>query len=237
MRESRRTPLVLAALASLSGCRSNAVTVVFEDNQEHSFARAERRAIEEVAEQAVADARRVLPQLPGTILVTVRASKDVIPETGENASNGQPNLVFWRVDASRKSGVAAVAHSQLRPSLFHELHHVVRAASVLDSRLRDHVVREGLATAFERDFAHVAVPWGEYPPEISLWTDEIMRLPDDAPREQWLFKHPDGRRWIGLRVGTYLADRAMRASGKSSAELVNVPTDAVLTMGLAAPRP
>jgi hypothetical protein len=55
-------------------------------------------------------------------------------------------------------------------------------------------------------------------------------LPEDAPRRQWLFRHPDGRRWIGLRAGTLLADEATRKTGKSAAALAQVPTDEFLRM-------
>jgi uncharacterized protein YjaZ len=118
----------------------------------------------------------------------------------------------------------------LRPTLFHELHHLVRTAAVGGRRLKDHVIREGLGTAFERDFGGVSPPWGQYPPEVSLWAKEVLAQPDDAPVAQWLFHHPDGRRWIGLRVGTHLVDCAMKSSGKTSADLVRVPTDALLAM-------
>jgi hypothetical protein len=208
------------------------VIVSYACNDPHTFTRDERRAISEVAERVVPDVRRLLPDLPASILLRVSTSKGVIPETGENADNWQPNIVQWYVDASRSEGVAAIARSQLRFTLFHELHHLVRAALIADSSLKDHVIREGLATAFERDFGGASPPWGRYPPVVSLWAKEVLALPDDAPRDQWLFRHPDGRRWIGLRVGTYLVDRAMKSSGKTSAELVRAPTDALLTMGL-----
>jgi hypothetical protein len=50
-----------------------------------------------------------------------------------------------------------------------------------------------------------------------------------------MFQHPDGRRWIAYKVGTYLVDRAIAASGKSSAELVLTPTREVLEMARADP--
>lgn len=42
----------------------------------------------------------------------------------------------------------------------------------------------------------------------------------------------DGRRWVGYKVGTYLVDRAMKVSGKSSAELFSVSTEDVIAMAL-----
>src|SRR5207249_1562042 len=92
----------------------------------------------------------------------------------------------------------------------------------------DGVVSEGLATAFERDFGGRRPPWGEYPEDVRQWVSELLDLPSSAPYHQWMFQHPDGRRWIGYRAGTYIADRAIAASGRSAAELVLVATDEIL---------
>jgi hypothetical protein len=99
-----------------------------------------------------------------------------------------------------------------------------------DPRLRGRVVNEGLATAFERDYGRTSPPWGQVPPDVSSWTKEVLALPDDAPVEDWMRRHPDGRRWIGGRVGTHLADCAKKATGKTSVDLVGAPADAVIAM-------
>ena len=49
-------------------------------------------------------------------------------------------------------------------------------------------------------------------------------------RGQRMFHHPDGRRWIGFRAGTFLVDQAMNASGLSSAELVTTATATVVEL-------
>jgi uncharacterized protein YjaZ len=223
-------PLRVGFVLGILACRSKEVTIEYEPNDTHVFSREERRAIEDVAGRTLPEVRRVLLGVPPTIVLKVRSSTAVIPETGEGATSFQPNIVEWQVDASRKEGITAIARTQLRATLFHELHHVVRAAAVVDTRLKDDVVREGLATAFERDFAGATPPWGQYPPDVSVWTKELMSQPDDASRSDWLIRHPDGRRWIGMRVGTYLTDCATKSSGKTSAELAAVPTDAFLKM-------
>lgn len=226
-----RPAAAACGLALLLSCRPKQVLVEYEANDAHVFSTAERSAVEDVAERTIPDVRRLLPGLPPTIVLRVRSSARVIPETGENASNYQPNIVDWQVDAARSEGVAGIARAQLRPTLFHELHHLVRAATIDSGRLRDHIIREGLGTAFERDCgAGPAPPWGQYPAEVRSWAKEVLSLPDDAPREQWLFRHPDGRRWIGFKVGTFIVDCAMKASGKTSADLVSVPTDTILAM-------
>jgi hypothetical protein len=229
-----RTALALLffslAVGALSGCRPKEVVVEYADGDTHVFTADERHAIQDAAERTIPEVRRLLPDLPASIVVRVSTSRTVIPETGENGSSSQPNVIDWQVDATRSEGVAAIARTQLRPTLFHELHHLVRGAVVVDMRLRDHMVREGLATAFERDYGGATPPWGRYPADVAVWAQEVAALPDDAPRATWMFEHPDGRRWIGMRVGTYWVDRAMKASGKTSAELVRAPTDDVVRM-------
>jgi hypothetical protein len=209
------------------------VTIEYETHDPHDFSSDERSAIAEVAKRTIPDVRRALPGTPASIVLHVSTSEKVLAETGENASN-YSNVVDWQVDASRKEGVVGVARSQLRATLFHELHHLVRHAVIFDHDIQGDVVREGLATAFERDFGGARPPWGEYPPEVDSWTREVLALPGNAPRDEWLFHNPDGRRWVGMRVGTYLVDRATRASGKTSADLVRVPTATVIEMALAA---
>jgi hypothetical protein len=87
-----------------------------------------------------------------------------------------------------------------------------------------------MATAFERDFAGVKTPWADYPSNVSEWAAEIRSLPADASSRDWLYSHPDGRRWIGMKVGTYWVDRARAKSGRSAAELSAVPTRELLAL-------
>jgi uncharacterized protein YjaZ len=209
------------------GCEAHLVDVDVQTDRS-VFSRAERRAIEQVADAAARDVRTLLPALPNRLQLVVRTGHDVIPETGETATAALPDSVYWTVDPAR--GVLSIVRTELRASLFHELHHLVRDARVPRHRLIDAVVTEGLATAFERDFGKASPPWGMVPPEVMEWTRQVLLQPDTAPREPWLSQHPDGRRWIGLRVGTFLADRAARASGRSAAELVVTPTEEIVRL-------
>jgi hypothetical protein len=48
--------------------------------------------------------------------------------------------------------------------------------------LVDHVVTEGLATAFEHDFGKADPPWGKAPPEVMAWTCEVLDQPATTAR-------------------------------------------------------
>ncbi len=82
--------------------------------------------------------------------------------------------------------------------------------------------------AFERDFGGAPTPWAEYPDNVAEWAAEFLALPTDSDPAQWIARSPDGRRWFGYKVGTYLADQAMKRSGQSLAQLATAPTADIL---------
>ncbi|MFO0640911.1 MAG: DUF2268 domain-containing putative Zn-dependent protease [Polyangiaceae bacterium] len=222
-RVSRRAlaSLGLGLLVETGACRSSPVRVDFASN---GFGARERAAIVAKVEATFSEVRALLPALGSSLTFTVTKGCDVIPETGETATAIPPSTVAWVVCPEGPSGVLGVVASQLRASLFHELHHLVRDTVIPRGTLVDHMVAEGLATAFERDAAGARPPWGEYPPEVDSWVRELTALPRDANVATWLYgRLGDGRRWVGLRAGTYLADRTMRRLRRSAAELVVEP--------------
>jgi uncharacterized protein YjaZ len=219
----------------LTGCVAAAVAcappvVAIEYRTGYAFSRSERAAIRTVAERAVRDVRPLLPGLPTELRITVQAGDRVIPETGETGSIGLPGAVYWTVNPNHEGGVLAVVAAQLRATLFHEWYHLVREGTFASETLTDRAVSEGLATAFERDFGGASTPWGAYPPEVAAWTSEFLTLAPDAPLREWMYAHPDGRRWVGYKVGTYLADRAVRESGRSLGQLAGDPTAKILAL-------
>jgi hypothetical protein len=221
---------VCVVVLATSACKPHEVEID-EPTEERAFTRVETRAIQDVADLAIRDVRVLLPELPKGIHLRLEFGKRVIPETGETASALEPAEIVWTVDPDRD--VLAIIRQELRKTLFHELHHLVRGARVPCKSLMDMVVFEGLATAFERDFGGANPPWGAPPSseEETAWTRELLAEPDDAPRDPWLHRHPDGRRWIGMRVGTSMADRAAKASGRTSATMVATPTSEILRLG------
>lgn len=221
--------VIVAAISAACAAREPVVEFYLADG--YRFSQPERRAIEAVAESTAIEARRVLPSLPPGLAVRVYAGRDVIPETGETGAAIPPATVIWVVNPGREGGVLAVVDTWLRASLLHEFHHLARLQTVESSSLMDEVVTEGLATAFERDVAGVVPPWGTYPDTAREWVSELISLPPTADRGLWLrASHPDNRRWIGMRAGTYLADQAIAKSGKSAAELVSASTEEVLEL-------
>jgi len=226
---------VLVVAAAAVACGRPGIEVEFYATAGHRFTASERRAVERVARRTAIEVRRLLPALASDLVLRVEAGTRVIPETGETGSAGGTNVVSWTVNPADNRGVRAIVNTQLRATLFHEFHHLVRQSTIAPTEgLVDAMITEGLATAFERDFADANPPWGAYPDDVSGWVNEVLALPPGAPTRQWMFQHPDGRRWIGYKVGTYLADRAILASGRSAAELVSTPAEDILRLALTA---
>ena len=163
------------------------------------------------------------------LVLEVSVGTGVIDITGATAGVGT-KTVYWTVDPTRDGGVVAAAKAHLRPTLFHEFHHIVRGP--VGASLMDRVIYEGLASAFERDFAGAPYPWTAYPEDVSEWVTELMALPSTAEHQHWMMRHPDGRRWIGDKAGAYLVDQAVKASGQSVADLAVMPTEAILQLAL-----
>ncbi|MDD9971124.1 MAG: DUF2268 domain-containing putative Zn-dependent protease [Myxococcales bacterium] len=234
-RPSRRGALgaLLVVLLSQCGGRGDdgSLQVKFYRIDGETISRPDRRVIEAIARDAVSEARRHLPQLPTPVVIRVQPEIDTGLERGENGTASQPNMVLWTVDPHHAGGVRHVAKTWLRTCLLHELHHLVRDAAVARTTMLDFVVSEGMATAFQRDLTHAVPPWGKYTPDAAPWVEELRGLPTDPDhRRMWLRRHPDGRRWIGYKAGTYLVDRATRNSGRSPADLVTTSTREVLRL-------
>jgi len=167
--------LLLATVAE--ACGNPGIEVEFYSVNGHRFTASERRAIERVARRTATEVRKILPALATDLVLRVEAGTKVIPETGETGSAGAANVVTWTVNPNDPRGVRGIVDTQLRATLAHEFHHLVRESTVVSEsrRLIDFVVSEGLATAFERDFAGTKPPWGAYPDAVSAWTSRCWR--------------------------------------------------------------
>lgn len=225
---SKAGAVALLLIGACGACRDTTEGVRTQFVGSYAFSATERRTISRIASATAIEVRRHLPALASQITLRVQSGTDVIPEIGATAEVAPPDFVLWTVDADRPEGVVKIAEAHLRGALFHEFHHLVRGTTNTYTTLMDRVVTEGLATAFERDFAGVSRPWADYPSDVASWVEEIPTWPETANRDGWFFRHPDGRRWIGYKAGTYLVDQAMKRLNRSSAELVATPTDEIV---------
>ena len=223
----RMSPLIL--LMAVAACRQPEVRTRFLRSETYEFSRTERATIDRVANATAAEVRRLLPGLPAQLEVTARPGTDVIGEIGADAAAMPPNAVMWTVNPAHGAGVGAIAERELRATLFHEFHHLVRSNAEGPRSDLDRAVLEGMATAFERDFAGATRPWGEHPPEGSGWEAELLAHATKSSTTA------EGRRWFLYRTGTAWVDRATAKSGRTSADLVSTPAAEVLKLAGVAP--
>jgi len=189
-------------------------------------------AVSRIAEDAFAELRSALPDLPTKMYLLVHQTSQVIPETGDGGFTLGPQCIRWDVDP--KGGVAAVARASLRRTLFHESYHCVRLLHrPQEAALSDWLttcVFEGTASVFERK-AGIPTTWSEYDPEVMPdWTSELLARPMGDDAHEWRFLHPDGRRNIAYRVGSWLVDQAISRSGCSVEDLVAVSPEEILAL-------
>ena len=228
-----------ASLLVLAG-RAEALTVRYTNAATMALTPEQRAAIEKVANAAETEARRHLPDLTRDLVLIVDVGRNVLPETGETGVASSPTLIRWVLDPQRREGAMAIVNTHLRRTILHESHHLIREwlASGVEPPMTfwDAIVAEGLATAFARDVTGQTPAWAEYPGEVGAWFAELNALPDEQfwPRfNQWMGDLPDGRKYVGYKVGTYLADLALKNSGRTHTELARLPTGELLR--LAAP--
>lgn len=190
--------------------------------------------LQRISNETEIEVRSHLPELDDQLRLVVQLGSEVIDETGEVGASIAPGVIAWTVDPGRAGGVAGVAARHLRHTLFHEMHHLVRGwtfyGAAEATSFMQGVVSEGLATAFARDAAGDDASWARYPDDVQTWVDELRELPSTASYHHWMFQHPDGRKWIGYRAGTYIADQAIVRGGTSAAQLAESPWEDVVAL-------
>lgn len=239
-----KTLSFLLAICATAGCASvpaeplrpavaapaapSAIVVDFQGEAQSALTAEQQHAIRTIPENTHVELRRLLPQLGPQMTVAVAVGPQVIVERGEGGASLEPGLVSWTLDPGHALGADGIIATHLRTTLFHEFHHQARGWNIRGgggaTSIMDAVVAEGMATVFAREYAGADVPWAVYPDNPEAWLPDLQAEGSLAQYMQWMFAHPDGRRWIGYRTGTWLADQAISRSGRSAIDLVQVPT-------------
>lgn len=183
-------------------------------------------------EQAYADAAELLPFGSAHLNFFVQPRPtNLIPETGDSGHTHNSELIELAFDPTREEAGLQTILNNVRPTVFHEMNHAARWHSkVHDETFLGWCVFEGLATAFERDYSGVNPLWSEYPDDVRDWVTEIIEAGDIIDFASYMYRHDDGRRWIGYKVGTYIVDQAKERSGKSIPELTQLDYHEILSL-------
>jgi uncharacterized protein YjaZ len=183
--------------------------------------------------KAFLDAQKHLDGLPKQLTFVCQANGwECIAETGDSGFTRSSRLILLSLDPGLPYGEAKLLKN-IRSTVFHELNHAVRyEANIWHHMVLDNAIMEGLATVFERDYAKASVPlWGNYKKsEVTKWVKELHELGRSAEWNAWLYRHPDGRRWIAYKTGTWIVDEAMKHSGKTVMQLTLMENSEILRL-------
>jgi uncharacterized protein YjaZ len=196
-----------------------------------------KRLIENLTIQTQYELQELLPSKKQAIKVIITLdSVNTIKETGNSGFPLSSTEISFTINPYHTLGMKAIITRYYRSTLYHEFNHILRGWTSVSSRnstdFMDAVIAEGLATVFEMQFANSNPLWSNYPENVEEWVAELQNLSLTAYREygKWMFEHPDGRKWIGYKSGTYIVEKALKLSGKTLLELTVVPTKEILAL-------
>jgi uncharacterized protein YjaZ len=182
--------------------------------------------------------RQVVPLLPLQGRVTVAVGIDparTIRETGIGARAWAADRIDVWIDPSHP-WVDAAGEEELLAMLAHELLHCARwTRPGYGATLGEALISEGLACVFETGFRGGIPPfWARALDEVGLREAEALARPRLAERgydhRDWFFGAPERGlpRHLGYSLGFELVARHVRRSGRTAAQLVQVPAGAIL---------
>ena len=216
-----------------------ALTIKFEGP---GFSDEHKKLITDMITEAEKDVRELLPTLPGGIEVTAivmdRDADIVGGVTGQAYAPGKVQVEFSSVFPG---GISAAAQGALTSTIFHEFHHLDRGWTIQENKFGPGIpiaaVNEGLASVFSEEYTGVYYEAATaYPDDAGKWLDEILALPRNADYSTWMMgEHPDGRNYIGYRVGRYIVHQASANSGKSVLELGSLSPEEILRLAQTLP--
>lgn len=212
------------------------------DTDEFQFGQEQKTSVQKMIRRGFKQCKELLPGLPDIMNLTVFPHRtfNVIEVDGSGGYAAARNWLPLFMNPWHEKGFDWVVSNSLKGTLYHELHHVAANytyADGYDDFVKESLqlaVYEGMAVAFERDFSGREVLWGEYDPDtIGQWLQDYKAAykKDDYNFVHWNFQHPDGRKWIKYRVGTYIVDQAIKNNpGQTAATLASIPPKEIIKM-------
>jgi hypothetical protein len=162
--------------------------------------------------------------------------------TGGWAATSDVMKVCFDTRAQRYS--VGEMYERIRSTASHEATHIasIHNAAPYDESLITALIYEGIATSFQQNPQHTAgvqMPFGRYydmtDGTLRGALEEILALPPGIDQGEYLYKHPDGRKWIVYKTGTWVVDRLVRC-GWTYEELIATKPERVLEAFRSLPR-
>lgn len=240
-----RNIILIFLIAFLNFCNSNSakteskeLDIIFKE-EAYNFTEFEKELVIDILTDSENKVRKLLPNLPEGIKVIVEVVDwdiNVVGGVTGRAETNTPPLVMIQVSNKFPGGIVSAIHAGLRPTVFHEFHHLSMGWAIKDNKYTPEIpvatVIEGLAEVFAEEYTKVVFEANQIPKDVNAdnWVKEILELPKNADYQTWMFQHPDGRTSIGYRTGNYLVKKVMSNSGKTILELSSLSPSGLLAL-------
>ncbi len=163
-----------------------------------------------------------------------------IPDTGETGYTPSADWMQITLDLTgRIHPVATVIEKRIPPVVYHEMNHVKRWLTTgFGTTFREHVVTEGLATAFEMDqVKHDIHPFFVVSQEeigtiLKLVKENKDRILTAYNYDEWFVRGSAVvPKWAGYKLGYYLIQEALRCNASQNViALTSVPAEEIIQM-------
>lgn len=185
------------------------------------------------------EARKLLPNLPESIQIYF-SDYGILEHTGIGGYAYSSDIITISLDPNFDDEERQKIN--IRPTVFHESFHLSQRFTGEDGPFSaiDNALYEGMATVFEREYAGVFEPYGDYrqisEAKLKQWAEELRKLSaevfaDEAVYSKWKFYHPElKQRWIAYRTGTWLVDEVLKKKGLTILDLRTKKAADVLSM-------
>ena len=186
-------------------------TFKFLDNENIKFESQDKKLIREKIKSTVSKVSKLIPELADSINFTLLITeRDLSIVNGVSGRADKPTQIEIILSNSYKNGLNDAILDGLEFTLFHELHHTVRGWTIYGNKfpvgIDNAAVNEGLADVFASTYTNTRSNNYSKDENFDAWVKEILALPKNANYSEWMFSHPDGRKAIGYRAGSYIIE-------------------------------
>lgn len=196
-------------------------------------------SFEPLISDSLVEVRKLLPNLPEVIHIYF-SDYGILEDTGIGGYAYSSDIITISLDPDFDD--KGKQEANIRPTVFHESFHLSQrfTGEVGPFSAIDNALYEGMATVFEREYAGVFEPYGDYrqisEEKLKQWTDKLRELSaevfaDEEVYSKWKFYHPElNERWIAYRTGTWIVDKVLRKKGLTILDLRTKKAADVLSM-------
>ncbi len=194
---------------------------------------------ESLISDSLDEVRKLLPNLSESVQIYF-SDYGILEETGIGGYAYSSNIITISLDPNFDD--KGKQEASIRPTVFHESFHLSQGFTGEDGPFSavDNALYEGMATVFEREYAGVFEPYGDYrqisEKKLKWWTEELREMSaevfaDEEVYSKWKFYHPELKeQWIAYRTGTWLVDKILKKKGLTILDLRTKKATDVLSM-------